>query len=929
MHRLPRIAALVAVTLIVLPAGAAPGAYEEHARLLDLGRRGALEELKDPAAEAADDPATAGVLAAARAQAEELAADQRARVAAAAGDAEGLRAAAEAAEAASLARLETLRSLAQDPALATHPERALFAAELAEALHVGRLERRMRHADLFASLGRGDPAGVGEALAEALAAAQEADRAAASLRGRLGRDPDAEAAARDSGLWAAVFEGVAERRAPLAAAEAALGLATLPEGDAFFRNAPAVPLAGRLEDPAAERARLLALAERNARALLDGSPGPSAPAGRLLLARATAAGGDHEAAAAAFRDVAPELPPGRPAVVARLGLAAAADATGDATAADAALSDAAEQAAASGDPMLSLLVADTASRRAGDTAAAAAAYDGLPAALGPLVQARRATLAGGGAENLARLPPRVAAAVAREALAAGDFERAVAAGKSAVTGFGDPAALPEGPERDAALGAAADLAAATAAAAPGDPAAVDAAIENLLGVARSFPRSPEAEPAVARAADLAAAAQAAVNLPDGPVADRYAEAMTLLYERFGDTPAAARHRLYWAHAGHTLRGDDAGAAAVYERVPADDPGRLDALALALSARERAASTADSREATTSLLAAAEATAERLAREADTRSDDDPAGATLGVGRATLGLARIELARGNPSSAAAGLAGLGDRLDELATTPEAKEAAPGLLAEAAGLRVSAFLAAGEPDAAAEEAAAMMNAHPQAAAGVVRGVLADLSARSEDLLERARAAGPTRAAELEAQAAEVSASAVSLARLLLADAEGRGLAPAELLPWRLAYANGLTRSGEPEAAIDFLDESGVAAAFPADAGVLEAGVEARFALAVHRERDAAGTRFTLTDHPRADALAREAAPLCDRLIRGLTATRPPAFWNAWARRLAINLALNEGVERVALSVSQLEDADPALGGPASAARLRAIRAAAGRG
>ena len=145
--------------------------------------------------------------------------------------------------------LAALRTLAQGPAFAGHPERALFAAELAEALLVGRLERRLRHADLFATLGRGDPAGVAEALAEALAAAQEAARAAASLRGRLGRDPAAEAAARESGLWRAVFEGVAERRAPRAAAEAALGLAVLPAGSAFFEEAPATLLAGRLEDP--------------------------------------------------------------------------------------------------------------------------------------------------------------------------------------------------------------------------------------------------------------------------------------------------------------------------------------------------------------------------------------------------------------------------------------------------------------------------------------------------------------------------------------------------------------------------------------------------------------------------------------------------------------------------------------------------------
>ncbi len=258
-----------------------------------------------------------------------------------------------------------------------------FAADLAEALLVGRLERRLRHADLFAAYGR-VPAGtepVAPALAEALAAAQEASRAADALRNRFGRDRAAEAEATDSGLRDAVLVGVAERRAPMFTAAAALGLATLPPGDRFFEKPPAVPLAGRRDEPAAERARLLELARRAVAALLDGTPGALEPAGRLLSARIEAAAGDPAAAVAAFRDAEPELPDGRLAVTARLGLAASADAAGDAPAAEEALAEAADLAEESRDPVLSLLVADAASRRAslaGDTAAAAAAYADLP-----------------------------------------------------------------------------------------------------------------------------------------------------------------------------------------------------------------------------------------------------------------------------------------------------------------------------------------------------------------------------------------------------------------------------------------------------------------------------------------------------------------------------------------------------------------------
>ncbi|BAM02190.1 hypothetical protein [Phycisphaera mikurensis] len=924
------IAAGVSPGASAAPAAGTTDAFTEHRLLRDLGQRGLPALLERWAADAPplDDPATARVLAAAGAHAAEVSADAAGRAAAAAGDADALRAAATRAAAASNARLAALRELATDPALAGHPQRALFAADLAEALLVGRLERRLRHADLSVAYGRPSPseaAPVAPALAEALAAAQEAGAAAARLRNALGRDRAAEADARASGLADAVLRGVAERRAPLGVATAALGLATLPAGDPYHDAAPPVPLAGRLDDPAAERRRLLDLARRSARALLDGDPGPLAPAASLLLARANAASGDLAGAAATLRNLVPELPPGRLAVTARLALAA----TQDGAAAEAALAAAAAAATRSSDPMLALLVADAAARHAaaaGDAAAAAGAYDGLPPALDALARSRQASLAAGAGVEAAGLPPRVAAAVAREALAAGDHARAAAAASAAVSGLGDPAALPEGVERDAALGAAADLAAATAAASPDDPAAVDASIASLLAIARDFPRSAEAEPAIARAADLAASAQASASRPDGPVADRYAEVMSLLFSRFAETPAAERHRLYWAYAGHTLRGDDAGAAAVYELVPADHPQRLDALGLSLDARERAAAAAPSREAARTLLDAAEATAERLAAEARARGRADPAAAVLGVGRAALAAARIQSARGNPSAAAAGLDGLDARLASVSGDPAATAAVPGLLAEAAGLRVAAFLAAGEPAAAAAEAAGMMEAHPAAAAGVVKSVLADLLARADALAERARDASASRAAELEDEAAGVSASAVQLAALLLADANRRGLSEADMLPWRLAYANGLTRSGDPGGAIAFLAESGVEAAFPADAGVLEAAAEARFALGVRRTRDAGGTAFTLTDEPGADAAARGAAPYYDRLIRGLAGTRPPAFWNAWARRLSINLALGEGVDRVGLSVAQLEDQDPALGGPASAARLRAIRAAA---
>lgn len=919
---------------------AATTAHTEHELLEDLGRRGLGSLLAAWAADAPalGDPATAGVLAAAEAKAAEVNADAAARAAAAAGDgAELSRQAALAAEAHER-RLAALRTLAQGPALVNHPERADFAADLAEALLVDGLERRQRHADLFAAYGRPMAGGnaLARTLAEALAAGQEAVRAAGTLRNRFGRDRAAEDAARASGLYDAVLLRAARRRAPLAIATSALGLATLLQGDPFFEDASPVPLAGALEDGPAERARLLDLAQQSARLLIEDAPAPASLAARVVLARAAVAGGDPAAATSSLRDLGPELSGGRLAIEAQLTLAAAADASGNPSVAKQALGAAADAATATGDAMLSLLVADAISRRAaaaGDTSAAAAAYAALPAALGPMVRARQASLAGSaaGGGDPAQLPPLVAAAVAREALAAGDAERARAAASAALRGLGDPAGLPEGPERAAAIAATVDLAAATAAASPGDPAATDAALAGLLSIARGFPRSPEAEPAMARAADLAAAAQAAVNLAEGPVADRYAETMGLLYDRFPYTPAADRHRLYWAHAGHVLRGDFAGAAEVYESVSPADPGRLDALALALHAREQAAAALGPGAAQQAQWLAAQGAAGRLAEEARARAAAEPLAGVLGVGRAALALARVEIARGNPLAGAASLDGLEARLGSASADPAAAPTTQGLLAEASGLRVSAFLAAGEADQAAAEAAAMLEQHPAAAAGVARSVLAEVSGRADDLLAQARGASPRRAAELEAQAASVSASAVTLARRLLANARARGLSGAELMPWQLALVTGLTRSGDADEALEFLRETRLVEDRPSDASVLEAAVEAHFAFAVERIRDAGGatTGYVLRDRPTADAVAREAAPLCDRLIRGLSSTRPPAFWNAWARRLAINLALGEGVDGVALSVARLEDTDPALGGPASAARLRSIRAAASGG
>ncbi|MEM7576389.1 MAG: hypothetical protein AAF328_02840 [Planctomycetota bacterium] len=86
----------------------------------------------------------------------------------------------------------------------------------------------------------------------------------------------------------------------------------------------------------------------------------------------------------------------------------------------------------------------------------------------------------------------------------------------------------------------------------------------------------------------------------------------------------------------------------------------------------------------------------------------------------------------------------------------------------------------------------------------------------------------------------------------------------------------------------------------------------------QRVGAGTRFVLAD----ERAARLAIPQFDRILTGLQPPFPDAYWNAWLKRLTLNIVLGQDADKVPLRIRQLQAAHPDLGGPAFAERFERL-------
>ncbi|MEM9883627.1 MAG: hypothetical protein AAF800_11995 [Planctomycetota bacterium] len=800
-----------------------------------------------------------------------------------------------------------VRGVIDEPGHAGHPLRAVWRTDLAEAWLTVYLATLHRHADAFVEFGV-PRASQREAFAVAVPMAlrqlQAAEAELAALDLRLQRDENLYDQLDAAGQVDRLFDRYRAQKTAWYLARAAHLATLLPDDDPFWQQRDA--------DASRQRDALRRRALVSLRPILDGEVGNDdlrrrahAVAGRVVLAGGGPGAAEREHLAAAVSDGGAWTSQRLAAEIAR---ALAREAGGDADAAERALVDLSGKSGLAGRLDDRLLVADALHRlRVRQGMSADEAYAGyfallddpdLEAAAGPLrnVLADRwaeAWFGGDAAVDLSGKPARARVVVAdylrrrgllaqrRGGAGAGrrDLERALAVAET----LDDRGAV-----GDAAWAAGRyQQAYATYALSPESVRAVVGAVTLATDVAERTPGEPVAADAVAFAAALGEALHRRHGGRDD-VAAAYERVMAVLFGsgRYDTTPAADDRLLYYADTLLHGRGRYAEAVAVYERQLPSHPNYLAARTRRLAGLEamwRAADASlDKRSLATDLIESSKRL-EALAGQRLRSAADEAAREAAAEAAAVAQLARAEVfaARGEVGRALSLVDGLvesaGDR--------------PATARLALRRRVLLLVQADRLDEAQAAAGTMMGRFPDAAAGLIDGVLSDLETRIDGLGE-----GDPRAARL-------ADAAAAMAKLLADWAEGRGLDAAAMLPYRLVVLRSLRIADRPAEALAYLRDSGLERDHGDNAGVLYEKARAL----IGRGDDAALT---------------EAAALLNRLIRGLREPYPDLYWQAWIARLEVMRQLDPAGGEAGRRVRQLARSHPQLGGEPFASRLRAL-------
>ncbi|MEM8781433.1 MAG: hypothetical protein AAGE65_01135 [Planctomycetota bacterium] len=956
-----RVRALASVFGLCFAGAAAPAtAQATQGELIEtLSKRGMhdlLERLmeKNPPEDAADRQRFA--VAQARLRSDD--ADRWLREAAQAGDAGAIAGLTRAADEAFVQFLDEQRFLADDPALADRRERAIWKTDLAESLLFAWLRGREDYAAAFLEFGLPNAAqreALFLATEEAMRELVRAESLLAGVRDFYGRNAAARTEDQGNQLYFRLLEDYGQQRIPFYLAAAMHTVALLPDEAPYFANLGRVDrLPGQRDTIEEERARLLREAADRLETLLAGDPGGVETDVRSRLGRVQAALGRPRDAIDQQLDMAIRAgAEGLAGVTPRLGKAAALRAMGRFPQALEALDDTLGLPAVQEDLMLRLLVTDARYAvlrdRARTDAQRNAAYDVYTELLDdPALGERAAGLRAlifrrwtGQLEvgqSVAALPPTVRMAVGHTAREAGqramfvdenpaEAERQLRWSIEANQTLRDPG-LP-GVVRASGLF---NLGLASVLLNQSDISTLIEAIEAWTEVADRYPQQPLAEEAARYAADYATVL--AQQAPDHPRSDElYAGAMGVLFGRYDESEAATKHRLFYAFRVFQEQGQHERAAVEYARVPLGHPQFFEAQRLRLFNLQRAYELTPPDE--------VEPNSTRTVREAKRRVASGAAEQLAGDARRAMrqaGTMEAELAAGNAYGTAmvtlaAGAADADNHDAALAFLAEAQqtlgdaEAYGQARREVLNRRILVLVDAGRYQDAADAARDMMADFPDAAAAVVSSTLAELEGQINDKRAQAATARGPAADDLANQAGTLAAVAARLAKLLVDWADGQAFDPPAMLAYELPYAKALRVAGRPDEALRFLEGRGVIAAFPDDLSVLEAAGETLFAVGVEAERIGTGTRYALAD----ERAARRAIPHFDRIITGLQPPFPDAYWNAWVKRLALNLVLGQDVERVPLRIRQLRAAHPDLGGPGFAEpleRLSVQAQAAGR-
>ncbi|MEE9405020.1 MAG: hypothetical protein V3V20_09005 [Algisphaera sp.] len=810
------------------------------------------------------------------------------------------------------ARLERARDawrqLLDNPGFAGHPQMPVWRTQLAEQRLVYELEVFQQAASAFYEFGvptQMQSQAFEEAVPAALAELEQAERDFQGLSNRVSRDRVLKAKLESTLAYYRIFNDYRDQKTRYYTALARYLATLLPDDHPVWLTAEPA------NAPAEARTALLRKAAAGLAPFVDGSTAVGdglrvrvqSLAGRVATAQGDTAG------ATQYFDAVASSP------VWNLEMLAVAIARARLAGGNAGLAQLKELAARDGvasQPAAQLLVADARFcllRDAGQNEAAYGIYFDLldDPALGNRAVALRQVIydrwasALGPNDDLATFPPAVRLGVAdiarRRGLAARaandpdtartELRRAVQAAQTLVD---DPAL---DPSIDVGLVAAGryQLAYARSLLEPTNLAVVLNACQQCAAVARDFPHLPVATDAITLAASLVESLHRRHGDRPG-VAEAFEEVGKVLFGsgQFDTIAAADDRRLYFTHERLQAAGYFAQAATSYDRQLPSHRHYADAQshrAECLVAQWRAADLTDRK----ALVAAARVAIDRVEQVARTLTGADFDAVQPARARARLVETELAVLSGLPDEALRIL----DRYEEQFV------ARADLMPAGLERRILLLVDTGDLVRARSEASAMMGRFSDGAAPVINAVLNDLERRIARLAE---------VSDDPAVAAPLADTAAGLAKLLADWADGRGLNEREMLPYQLVVLKSLRIAGRSEEALAYLKDSGVAAGFPNNVDVL---LEHARALAA-------------TERPEALQAAR---PILNRVLKGLSEPYPSSYWAAWATRLEVSLALDEGVRDIPRRVRLLEARHPSLGGEPWASRLQALAGeAAGR-
>jgi hypothetical protein len=832
-----------------------------------------------------------------------------------------------------------------------HDQRPIWQTDLAQNLILDYLHGLNQSAPLFADFGvttAEQQQALADAAPEALALLVDAQLRLFNLRGEVGRDPAHSQQLQSSGLFFRLFDEYDQRRTPYFLAYAAYLVACLPAEAPYYadpQSPDAARVPQRVQDPGRERARLLSLAEGELKKVsgkvTDGLGIRDAAASlqaRVLLAR-----GRYDQALQAVEEILDGGQRGMTWLTARLTRAATLDRMGRVDQALQELNGLRRDRAVTGDLRYSLLVTDLTHRvllneahrqppTRRDAAISQSYQPYIELLSGPITGAQSQGLRdfiyrrweaslGEDAGSMDVLPAMVRQAISQvlrqqgQAIMArlespGDGQDLLSADRQrlreqAQRKYAEAIRLAQtltGDEVGPAIRSEAmyNLALTMHAASPKDPGNRLKLTAILTDLADEMPGQPVAEDAISAAVALLRELHQVLPTPVG-VDKAYGRAAGVLFTKFPVSEAADGERLYYGYAVLAQSGKHREAVDVYSRVPFDHEDYFRAqrqALLSLLAHERTADPTAKPRIRRELVSLMKRIGTDSQRIRDSLINPDRA-ATARRAEATVRLTKAELAMDDLDYDA-----VTEALDGFETAyPDQAD----LIAEALERRIIALGDAGQHEALADAAQRMVRDYPDQAAPVIDLVLAQAERRIEQLQVKAATANSIQRKALLTQADDQARAASLLSGYLLDWANTQGFDAQTLMPFEVIRAKTLRLSGGIDEAYPILRR--LVVDFPNDAQVM-----IEYAQVLYERGD--------------DESLIEAVRYYDRLITGLGAPYPPAWWTAWMRRLQINDRLNEGTEEIPLRVRQLRMTDPDLGGPITKMELERLEQKHGR-